>query len=359
MMMDARCAGRGGRVRCGVAVRARARAAFAVGLLCAFASSRWVRAKDAADGDGARARFEAQSLLAQGRYKEACDAIEHSQRRQHAASPEAELSLASCWERLGRGTQAWQLYRQIAAQPEYRREARRVALERAQALEQRLVPMELHFSHAVEGLRVSLDGAPLALQGSSDELRVEVGRHRVSVEAPGHRSWERVIDVSAEHAPMRIDVPNLEVATGDVLSDEAPEGAEPLRTDATDTLDVAGPFSRTATYVAGGLGIAGLTVGAVAGWLASSKWVEARKLCSRHTEGCPPTQRDDREALRRYARNASSVSNVALGVGVAGVVAGGALLLLTRSKEEQERTTMELGPSVGMDRVGLSVSGRF
>lgn len=308
--------------------------------------------------EGVRAHFEAQTLIAQGRYKEASERLEEGQR--WPSDRLALWTLAACHEKAGRAARAWEVYRQLAEAPRVSPEDERLARARAQALEPRLARLTLKAPRAPLGeLLVTLDGVPLTHRWG-EELRVDAGEHRIEVRAVGFRPWQGVVLATAGRGPMTVEVPELVAATGEPAAAAAPlASATPLRTDALDSDDAPEAPTYTAAWVAGGIGLAGLTLGAVAGWLASSKSHEARRLCSRQAEGCPQTPKDDRAALKRYARGAHQVSDVALGVGAIGLVAGGALFFITRGQETESPDFVNVAPSVGMDRIGVSLSGAF
>jgi hypothetical protein len=296
--------------------------------------------------------------MAQGRYKEACEPLAASQRG--LADPLTRWSLPACWEKAGRAARAWELYKQVAALPQASVEEKRLATARAAALEPRLARVEIHLSEPVlAGLSVSIDGEPLPSRRWGSELRLDVGRHRLDARAPGHRRWEQVVQVSSAGPPIRIDVPRLVVGK----DEEAPErpspstGVSPMEGSSQPARPARPDY--TAAYIAGGIGVAGLTIGAIAWRLASAKAAESRKLCAQQSEGCPPTLKDDRDALRRYAHGANRASQVSLGVGALGLIAGGVLYFITRGEEIDSADPVQVAPSIGMDRLGVSVSGSF
>lgn len=331
-------------------------------LSAGFGWSQPAQAKSAST-EGRQALFEGQSLMALGRYREACGKLEESQRRQPALT--TQWSLADCWEKDGRASRAWALYRQIATEARSSAETKRLATARAMAIEPRLARLKIQVARApIEGLHVSLDGMSLSPRQWDSDLRVDIGRHSVYAQAPGHRSWQRMVQVSAGGAPTRIDVPELEVATsGGEPGPTRSAASGPALPDTSrlpaDPVDEPARPRYTAAYVAGGIGLAGLTVGALSEWLASSKGAEARKLCPGNTDNCRQSTKDDADALKRYAKNARTVSHVALGVGAVGVVVGGILLYTARKKEARRAAKMKVAPKIGLDGVGVNVSGTF
>jgi hypothetical protein len=332
--------------------------AWVFGLSAALGWPRRAQAEEDSNA-AARAQFEAQSLLTEGRYKEACNSLEQIERSQ--GGPFIEWSLANCFESAGHAARAWQLYRQIAEEPRSSAEDQRLATARATALEPRLAHLQVQPPHpAVDGLRVTVDGVALEPQRWGGDLRVDVGAHRVDVEAPGYRPWRRVVRLSAGPRPMLIAVPALDVGVGDVVTDTPLPGAlDPIEMQAADVIDGPRRPNYTAAIIAGSIGVAGLTVGALAKWLSSSKSQGARKLCSQQPEGCPQSTKDDRDALKRYAHNARQAGDVALGVGAIGLITGGILFFIARGKDTEKDPVLEVTPSLGMDQLGVSVSGRF
>lgn len=335
-------------------------------LLAAWGAPRGASAKElpAKPERLARVELEARSLLALGRYKEACDKLEQSQ--EHPPALASQLSLADCWERAGRGARAWALYRRIATHESSDEQARRLAADRAAALEPRLASLRIHVAGTPpEGLSISLDDTPLVARRWSREVRVDVGAHRLLVQAPGRQPWQRVVQVPAGGVETRVDVPELVVVSGEVATRAAPQVrvAPATSTDAADILDEPAAPSYTAAYVAGGIGLAGLTLAGVSRWIASSQLQSARKLCAGSAEGCPPREKDDREALKRYAKSARDASHVAFGVGALGLVAGSVLMLVAKSRRAQQRDQqtkeLKIAPKLGRDTLGVSVSGSF
>lgn len=333
--------------------------AWAVSLVLAAALSPFCRARTAGAQEGeARAQLDAQTVIAQGRYKEACPALEESW--YGTADPLVRWSLPACWEKAGRAARAWGLYRELAALPQSSAEDRQVARARAAALEPRLARLAIHVSEpALAGLRVNIDGEPLPSRRWGSELRLDVGRHRLDARAPGHRAWEHVIQANAGGPPTRVDIPRLELGAGD----DTLESASPSTS--VSPMDGSGEPARptgpdyTAAYIAGGIGVAGLAVGGIAWRLAASKSAESRQSCAGQTEGCTPAPKDDREAARRYARAAHRVSQIGLGVGALALIAGGVLYFVTKDEEAEPANRVRVAPSIGMDELGISVSGAF
>jgi len=114
------------------------------------------------------------------------------------------------------------------------------------------------------------------------------------------------------------------------------------------------PVARQGNVVvefAGGVGVAGLGTFAILGSMANSKFDDLEKACP--NEQCPPEREgdiDDGERLQTFA-------NISLGVGVAGVATGAALLIFGGGKgdEPKRKATAEL--VIGIR--SIQVRGKF
>jgi hypothetical protein len=109
---------------------------------------------------------------------------------------------------------------------------------------------------------------------------------------------------------------------------QTPPQAEP------DTAD-AGASKRVAGYALLGVGGAGLFIGAVTGGLALAQAKSVTKDC--HGSLCPAGDKSAADA----AMTKGWVSNVSLGIGVVGVVAGAVLLIVNRAPPKTVTATAE------------------
>jgi hypothetical protein len=101
--------------------------------------------------------------------------------------------------------------------------------------------------------------------------------------------------------------------------------------------------SRTLTYVAFGVGGAGIAVGAVTGILALGKRSNLKDQCS--GSSCPASSSKDVDSYHLYG----TISGIGWGLGLAGAVTGVVLLL---TSEDDKSSSMSL--SVSPTQVGLS-----
>lgn len=107
---------------------------------------------------------------------------------------------------------------------------------------------------------------------------------------------------------------------------------------------------RTAAYVAGGVGVAGLATFAIAGSIARSKYDSLKDECGGGP--CDASRKDDVASGRRTA----TIANVGLIVGAVGVAAGTTLFVLSgSSKKEPSAVSTEVAAAPGW----VEVRGRF
>ncbi|WP_437593189.1 tetratricopeptide repeat protein [Sorangium sp. So ce1000] len=140
---------------------------------------------------------EGKSLMKKGKLEEACPKLEESYR----LSPRSAtlLSLAMCHEKQGKVATAWAEYIDLgaAARKEGNKRLEADAKARGAKLELSLPRLTLSVPRAaaVEGLEVTLDGAPVdgALWGQARPI--DPGQHKVSASAPGRKPWERSVSI--------------------------------------------------------------------------------------------------------------------------------------------------------------------
>jgi hypothetical protein len=102
---------------------------------------------------------------------------------------------------------------------------------------------------------------------------------------------------------------------------------------------------RTAAYIAGGVGIAGLATFAVFGSLEKSSFNELNDAC--HGGPCPPGKADDIST----GRSRQTIANVGLGTGIAGLAAG--VVLFFVSSPPKAPTTAHASVVVAPGFVGV------
>lgn len=177
-------------------------------------------------------------------------------------------------------------------------------------------------------------------------LPVDVGDQTIQVSAEGYVSKEAPLSlVAGQKAEMEVSLVPVPVAP-------PPPPPAPVIKRVVHRQPAPPPENKpsTLTYVAFGVGGAGLAVGAVTGILCLS---ERSKLSSECADGkcAPGTHGDDIARYHFY----SYTSAISLLVGVAGAGTGVALLL-TKPKQDQPRGAARVTPYVGLGSVGVEGS---
>jgi hypothetical protein len=114
------------------------------------------------------------------------------------------------------------------------------------------------------------------------------------------------------------------LATND---DDKPGGAQEAKSspDAADSSAFDKTKLRPFSYVAGGIGVAGLATFAIFGIMSNSTYSDLKSACPSSQGGCPPSKKDEVSSGQAQ----QTIANVGLVVGLAGLAAGGTLLVFS------------------------------
>lgn len=262
---------------------------------------------------------QARQLMATGRFAEACPKLAEAQALHGGGG--TLLALAMCHEGEGRLATALVEFREahaLANRPPRRKDRALLAEERIRALEPR-VSRVMPVGARRSGVTVAVDGTAIRDEQWTTGVAVDGGSHVVSATAPGRRSWEARIDVAPAEQTLRVDIPELAPADGALPSTAAfspPNTApEPGTRPANRPFMVPGVASLA-------LGAASVGLGSYFGVVALDKKAASEDHC--HLASC------DAEgfALNEDAKGAARSANVAIGIGLALVVAGTVFLLI-------------------------------
>ncbi|HET9932059.1 MAG TPA: hypothetical protein VFQ35_15255 [Polyangiaceae bacterium] len=289
---------------------------------------------------------EAKALMQAGRAEEACPKLEESQRLE--AGSGTLLNLGLCYEQTGRLASAWSTYiaSEQAARARGKVDRAAAAHERAEALAPQLsrLTIEVPLDARPSGFRIERDGVELDATQWNAAIPLDGGSHSVRASAPGFHEWRESIVVPEKNGLLTLRVPALTpIASPPPTS--APR-AEPPRVKLSNSDPSALPPQRVAALVAGGVGVAGVAVGAIYGLRAISKKQQADETC---TDGVCTTPGGVRAGKDAHA--AGNVATVASVIGVLGL-AGGAVLWFTTP--HTERSTR-----VGLGFGSVQLEGRF
>ena len=248
-------------------------------------------------------------LLAAGDVAQACLLLAESQRLDPGGG--TLLNLAVCHERQGKLATAWLEYHdaQSLALRDGRPDRRALAAQQITAIEPRLPYLQVTLpADAPEGALVKVDGSPLSRLALGAPLPIDPGSHEVTATAPGYVPWTIQLASVAEAEHPSVSVPAF----------------VPLASSTGPRRDAPG-WHKPAAFVTGGLGLAGLGVGAAFGIVAISDWSEAKPACANGS--CTST------AYRSWttAHTAGIVSTASFVAGGA-LLATGAVLWFTRPK---------------------------
>jgi hypothetical protein len=227
-----------------------------------------------ARADDARDPAAAEELFRQGRaasqkkdFTTACAKFRESNRLDPAVG--TVFNIADCEEKLGRLATSWTLFQEVVQRLPSDDERRTIANERARSLEARVPTLTIHLAHTDRtDVVVRRDGIVLGAASLETALPVDPGEHTVIVEAPGTQSALFTSQVGAgEHASLEVKLGTLSTTT------------EPPKDSAPQTSASAAQPSHTAAYVVGGLGVAGMVTGVVAGLIVLSKKSTVNSEC--------------------------------------------------------------------------------
>jgi hypothetical protein len=203
--------------------------------------------------------------------------------------------------------------------------------------------------NALPNVKVSMDGKPLLDKIDGRSLDVDPGQHTFAFEAAdGTKAEKSVLVTEGEHSK-RITVtlgPAAVPAGSTPIPPPTASSGTPTTPPAT-TAPTSGPPLKLIGLVTGGVGIAGLAVGSVFGFLALDKKNSAG--CS-SASVCPsPTA----EQTLRDAGSAATIATVGFVAGGALAAAGVVLWFVAPGAQVQA------SPTVGTESVGLVVKGAW
>lgn len=285
---------------------------------CALLSaSHAARAQDTRDPAAAEELFRQGRAAAEKRdYLTACAKFRESNRLDAALG--TLFNIADCEEKIGRLATSWTLFREVAQRLPPDDERRGIALQRAQALDARVPRLFVHLtptSHTA--VVVQRDGVVLGSASLDTWLPVDPGEHVVVVAAPDTDSVSFVARIG-EGERSQLDV---QVGPPSVHRHTTDEGAR----------DSTRP-DRTAAYLVGGLGAAGLLTGVVAGVLVLDRKKTVDQNCTEHV--CNQAGYDAAQS----GKTLGIVTTVGLITGAVGLGGATYLFLSAPSPAEKSRS---------------------
>ncbi|MBV9945335.1 MAG: hypothetical protein JOZ69_00625 [Myxococcales bacterium] len=323
-----------------------------------------------ADAPAAQALFDqAKQAMEAHKYAEACTKFEDSYKLQAALG--TLLNLAACYEADGRLATAWTTFLEVASKARAAGQAGRATLarERAAALAPKLsnLAIDVPNESRVPGLEIRRDGDLLGSAEWGTPLPIDAGEHTVQASAPDHKPWTKTVSVAGGAATVRLSVPVLEAAqpvetSGPIATTHTtgPEALAPSLPPKDAAVHEGRGIGRPLGVVLGGVGVAGIAVGGVFGWL-------TKGAVDRRNQECSSPQCGDanyRAAVRDHdqAVQYGLISEVGFIAGGALVAGGAALFFLSgpvaRSSTDASSSVVVV-PAAGPSGGSLSLQGTF
>lgn len=259
------------------------------------------------------------------------------------------INLADCLDRQGKIASAWQRWKEALDMLRPDDERRAAVSERARSIEARVPKLELRLStKAPAGTTAERDGVELGSASFGLSLPIDPGPHRIVAKAPGRTPREYSLTVK-EGESSTLEIEPGEVVPGETAAPALPAPASPLP--ARPVHDEGAPPARTWGFVGLGVGAAGLVAGGIAGVIAISKKNEMEDACHRVGQEllCTSAGVDAAESGNTFA----TVANVGVAVGLVGVAAGAYLLL---SSGTETRTSAFVRPALAGATAGVTHS---
>ena len=332
-------------------------------LLATLAFPAVASAQKSADAARAEALFaEGRKLMSSGDYAAACPKFADSQALDPA--PGTALNLAACYEKAGKVASAWAAYKtaQASAEAAGQRPRAEAAKKKAAALETQLsrLTITVPAPARVQGLEVRCDREAVHDGEWGVAVPRDGGGHDIEAVAPGKKSWTSHVELKPSGQTLEVEVPVLEDAPASVAQTSAPSGAtegSPVNPAPSNALAEApehpGQTQRIVGLVVGGVGVAGLAFGAIAGIEAASNFSTAKDQCGQAEPACPAGS--PAFATRDSAVTWATLSTIGFAAGGA-LAAGGAVLFFTAPKGPAQPT---VGIASATHGAGLSVVGTF
>jgi hypothetical protein len=306
----------------------------------------------------------ARELLEEGKYAEACEKLEASQRLDAAVG--TLLNLARCYEQIGRTAAAWATYREAIALARASGQMDRAdsARRAADALEPKLPRLTIEVSPeaADQHVSVSRDGVGVGPQLWGVPIPIDPGKHRIEATAPDSKPWSSVVVAEASNTAS-VTVPALEAAPAGASTAVEPAPEPQSSSNASSSLvsdEGEGATSwngqRTLALVFGGVSIAGGVFALVEGLRFQDKAESAKEECP---DRCDDPELSRANVLRDEASQARTLGFVGGAIGGAALITGVVLWVTAGDGSAGSANDVLIQPVVGGNDAGVFVRGVF
>ncbi|MET0794940.1 MAG: hypothetical protein ABW061_25700 [Polyangiaceae bacterium] len=280
----------------------------------------------------------ARAAMAKGDFATACDQFRASDKLDPAVG--TELNLADCEEQRGHLASAWELYRTVEERLGGTDERLSLAHARALSLVARVPKLTLQLAAGAPKDSTVRDGqVDLGSAVFGIALPLEPGVHEIVVSAPGFEARSFQVHLSEGQAQ------TLSVSPGNPLPATAPVAPA-----LPEKKQKSGSNTRTLGFALGGVGVASLSVAAVAGVLVLGKQHTVEAEC-RPDKSCTSAG----VAAANSGHTLQVVSNVGWVVGALALGAG-SYFVLTSGPSTQPSTRLSLSSNVAGGQLSLSRS---
>ncbi len=319
-------------------------------LIAAVGATRPARAQSTA--------AEAERLFNEGReamqghdYALACEKFTQSDRLDHAVG--TLFNLANCEEQRGRVFTASTLFRRVREQLPAGDRRISIADDHLSALAPRVPHLRLMFaSKPAEDVHVRIDSSELGATAWNSSVPLDPGIHTVTFLATDQHERTKTLELRERQVlevAIPFDEPPAEAGSLPSASPPPDDRSRQRAAAGQGTDKFLGLERRTAAYVIGGVGVAGLLAGALTGILGLHQEAVGNANCSDATRTCNQKGVDANDR----ARSLAAASSVGFVLGIVGVGFGGYLYL-----------TAEPAPSAGVarnhpEKLSVTWSGRW
>ncbi len=329
---------------------------FALSFACVatFASVHAFAEPTTAERGLASALFEqGRTLMGDGRIDEACIKLAESQRLDPGGG--TLLNLALCHEKQGKIATALTEFREARAlaKKDNRRDRESAADGEIAKLEPLLSKISVVVSTDVKvaGITVEIDGLVLPEATWGTQFPVDPGTRNIIVKAPGYRDWTSAIEVGNTAKTTDVNVPKLEKAGAGSLSTPPVattsssvtppingSSAPPISPPPVTERDMPMSPVRKGGFVVGGIGLALVGVGAIAGGVAIHNKNQANEVCAGLV--CAD---EDAVNLSKQAVALANLSTATFAVGLAGLAVGTVMVVMA-PKNVPQKVSLSVGP---------------
>ncbi len=216
-------------------------------------------------------------------------------------------------------------------------------------LEARIPKVTIKRGKGAEAASIELDGVRLGVSSIGVPVPIDPGPHTVSAKAPGHEPFSQTVSV-AEKDKKTLEVTLKPTPTAATGTPTGPVGGE------EHPLEVK-PRSKVLPFIIGGVGVASLAASGTFFLLKNKAISDLNAACGSNHNACPASSKSDYDKAKTY----NLVSEITLGVGVAGVGAAVVLHLTGHHAEAKpaDKTALRLLPAAPDSEAGASLVGRF